>query len=532
MPSKPRTLPRPAGVNSSKLDACQFLTTRLNWRVAMDAELFAKCSCQKCGNHIEFPIAAAGAGIDCPHCAQPTVLTLIAPDPVPSAGRPSAPEILAAFRGPVRRTRVSFLYQLGLMLVSVMMVLLPLVYLAMIAAAGWGVYLYATHFTFLLSSARGGGRLYLLKLLVYLTPLFIGCVLVFFMIKPLFARRPRHAQPLALNPGVEQTLFAFIAQICDSVGAPMPRRIDLDCQLNAAAGFRRGALSLFGNDLVLTIGLPLVAGLNLRQFAGVIAHEFGHFTQGFGLRLSYLIRSVNGWFARVVYERDAWDVMLAEWSEEAEDLRIMLVAGCARAAVGFSRLLLMLLMYLGHGVSCFLLRQMEYAADSCEIKLAGSEPFEQTIKRLATLGEAAGKSYKEMVASWNMNRRLPDNFPAYLVRREMAIPHLQREKIEDTVGLARTGVFDSHPSDGDRIRRARQAGEPGVFDLELPATTLFANFEAVAKQVTLLHYTDDVGLDCDASTLRPVETTAQTESASIPEDPPPPTAPTRIRIAR
>jgi hypothetical protein len=31
--------------------------------------------------------------------------------------------------------------------------------------------------------------------------------------------------------------------------------------------------------------------------------------------------------------------------------------------VGFSRLILKLLMFLGHGVGCFLLRQMEYDAD-------------------------------------------------------------------------------------------------------------------------------------------------------------------------
>ncbi len=38
--------------------------------------------------------------------------------------------------------------------------------------------------------------------------------------------------------------------------------------------------SLWGNDLVLTIGLPLVAGLSAKEFAGILAHEFGHFTQG------------------------------------------------------------------------------------------------------------------------------------------------------------------------------------------------------------------------------------------------------------
>jgi hypothetical protein len=54
-----------------------------------------------------------------------------------------------------------------------------------------------------------------------------------------------------------------------------------------------------GNDLVLTIGLPLVAGFNLREFAGVLAHEFGHFSQGVGMRISYVIRSISFWFTRV-----------------------------------------------------------------------------------------------------------------------------------------------------------------------------------------------------------------------------------------
>ena len=271
----------------------------------------AKCSCSQCGTHLEFPIEGVGAVIDCPHCHQPTALSLEAP-PAASAEQPSAVEILVAFQGPVPRTPVSIFYQFGLLLVTLMMVLLPLIYLAFVAAAGWGVYYFATHCSFLLDMSHSVGRGYILKLICYFGPLFVGLVLVFFMIKPLFARRADRSQPLALNPGVEPTLFAFIAKICELVGAPMPKRIDLDCNLNAAAGFRRGALSLFGHDLVLTIGLPLMSGLTLSEFAGVIAHEFGHFTQGFGMRLSYVIRSVNGWFARVVYERDAWDVSLEQ----------------------------------------------------------------------------------------------------------------------------------------------------------------------------------------------------------------------------
>src|SRR2546423_981789 len=156
----------------------------------MNEQLMAKCGCSHCETHLEFPIEGAGTIIACPHCGEPTELSLEAPAPAASSDKPSAVELLAGFTGPVRRARVSVFYQIGLLLVTLMMLLLPLFYLAMIAAAGWGVFLYATHFTFLLGFGYGGARLYLLKLMLYLGPLFISLVLFLFMIKPLFSRRP------------------------------------------------------------------------------------------------------------------------------------------------------------------------------------------------------------------------------------------------------------------------------------------------------------------------------------------------------
>ena len=456
----------------------------------MNGELLAKCSCAHCGNHIEFPVEAAGAQVECPHCGRPTELNLLAP-PAAEGDKPSAADLVAAFGGPVARTRVSPFYQMGLVLVTVMMILLPLAYLALIAAAAYGVLAYATHFSFLLHLVRGPPAYYLGRLMLYFVPL--------------FARQAPHAQPLAMNPALEPALYAFIARICDLVGAPMPRRIDLVCDLNASASFRRGAASLLGNDLVLTIGLPLVAGLNLQQFAGIIAHEFGHFAQGFGMRLSYVIRRINGWFMRLVYERDACDLWLEENGMEAQDAGVLILVNCARLAIGASRLLLKLLMLLGHGVSCFLLRQMEYDADSSAIKVAGSSAEEAAIRRMAEFGEALGRSYKEMRTTWNLSRRLPEDFPAYLVVQHAKLPPAFCQRLQDTLGLARTGIFATHPSDGDRIRRARQAADPGVFHLDLPASVLFSRFDIVSKQVTHLHYAEDLGLFFDASNLRSVE---------------------------
>ncbi len=47
--------------------------------------------------------------------------------------------------------------------------------------------------------------------------------------------------------------------------------------------------------------------------------------------------------------------------------------------------------------------------------------------------------------------------------------------------------------------------EPGVFHLELPASVLFPYFDVVAKQVTQLHYAEDLGIFFDEGNLRPVE---------------------------
>ena len=155
---------------------------------------------------------------------------------------------------------------------------------------------------------------------------------------------------------------------------------------------------------MLTIGLPLVAGLSIREFAGVLAHEFGHFAQGGGMRLTAIVRGVNGWFARVVYERDEWDETLERWSRET-DFRLAFVLVIARGAVWVSRRVLTGLMFGGHAISCFMMRQMEYDADSYEVKIAGSDAFIRTTTRLRELNVAAHSSPTAMCAmDWAAER--------------------------------------------------------------------------------------------------------------------------------
>jgi Zn-dependent protease with chaperone function len=411
-------------------------------------------------------------------------------------------DLLSSMSKPLPRKGAGFFYQMGLLIVTGAMVMLPVLYAALIGVVGWGVWHYAVHYRFLLANMHGGFRLFMLKILLYAGPVFAGMLVVLFMIKPFFARRAPASQPLALNPELESNLFAFIARICQIVGAPMPRRVDLDCQFNASAGFRRGALSFLGNDLVLTIGIPLVAGLNLGQFAAVLAHEFGHFTQGFAMRLSYVIRTIDMWFCRVIYERDAWDLWLDQMHAAAkEEWWMSLMIGFARLGVWFSRGILKLLMLSGHAASCFLTRQMEYNADAYAVGLAGSNGFESMTLRIGVLSSSLQQTYKNMRTRWNTNRHLPSDFSDYFLQHDAIMPPEKRAAIENTLGLQRTGTFDTHPAPGDRIRLARRAKEKGVFYSELPAAILFNNFPVISKQATRVHYQDDLGIEFVESML-------------------------------
>src|SRR5438105_4153408 len=102
-------------------------------------------------------------------------------------------QLLAALAKPIVRVRLSTTYRLALVLVALMMLLLPLVYVGLIALVCSGFVWYATHAVVLVNR---GGRF---GIAAFITPLMAGLLLIIFMIKPLFARRQRKFFPLSVT---------------------------------------------------------------------------------------------------------------------------------------------------------------------------------------------------------------------------------------------------------------------------------------------------------------------------------------------
>ncbi|MBW3542695.1 MAG: M48 family metallopeptidase, partial [Planctomycetes bacterium] len=343
-------------------------------------------------------------------------------------------KVLRAIDAEIEPVRTTPLYKVGLFFVALAMLVLPVAYAGIIALCTWGVWWHATHHHTLLEGSRSFWMMCL-----YVLPIVFGPVMALFLIKPLFVRAAFHQKPQRLRRDAEPFLYEYVEHLCDAVGAPAPRSIRVDCQVNAAAGFRRGLLSLFTRDLTLIVGLPLVAGCSLRQFSGILAHEFGHFAQSGAMRMGYVVRVVNYWFARVVYERDRWDWWLEQASRRIGDLRIAVFFYLARGFVWLARRVMWCLMQLGHLISFFMSREQEFDADRHQARLVGSRQIGPTLRRTSELAVAHQKALYDLGRFYDEGR-LADNLPALVSYNADKLPReivreLAKQYRESETGL-------------------------------------------------------------------------------------------------
>jgi len=396
------------------------------------------------------------------------------------------------------------MYTLSALLVTGAMLLLVLLYVALIAACAVGVLWWAFTGPGLLLSTSPG---VLLRLIAYIGPLVIGGVLVAFMIKPLFAPRVRHLSLYSIERSQEPHLYAFVERVAAVIGAPAPYQIELAPFANAGASFHRGVIGLATGRLDLTIGMPLIAGMNTRQLAGVIAHELGHFSQHGGMRLSFIARSISSWFHSVVYERDRFDQWL-EYRSEVGNAggwgALFFLA--ARLCVWLVRQVLFVFMLIGDLISAMLLRQMELNADQYEIRLAGSDAFASISDRLLQLS-MAHDSVLYRLDDAAAERRLADNVPVLIatIANTVSAKDVQEYRRHMWTAMGWRKAFSSHPDDASRVRAAERVGAEGVFRLEQPASRLLRNYEVIGKWVMAGLYRNMLGQAPPADAIVPVE---------------------------
>ncbi len=206
-----------------------------------------------------------------------------------------------------------------------------------------------------------------------------------------------------------------------------------------------------------------------------------------------------------MYERDAWDQKVTEWSDQA-GRELALVAWACQLFVWLARRALWALMWAGHFVSCFMLRQMEYDADRYE----AARCRERNVRadRRPASGAFAGQPGgafrpRPIVAGEPLGRRPTTIDPRE--RRRASAGALRRflRLLASQAALETTKAFATHPANRDRIASAARERAPGLFQIEAPATVLFHDYDRIAREVTLAFYKDVIGPEVEPRNLIP-----------------------------
>lgn len=386
-------------------------------------------------------------------------------------------------------------YVAGLLAVGVAMVLLPLSYLAVAGVILWLMRVHVVgHIGWLVGPESG-----VLSGAGYIVSALILALLSIFFFRPFFGHHRRSKSDHCLRPRDEPRLHAFVQQICTALGAPSPMSIQVSMDVNASARLAPGWFHFWGGGLELVLGLPLVRGLELGQFAAVLAHELGHFRQGAAMRMVHSIRSINHWFSRAAAREDAWERELAARSNRMDPFLYGLCAA-VRACAWTARQVLKTHVRAGQSVSCVLLRQMELEADGAAVRLVGGEAFVGMVLEAKVIEAAWGLANRSLGMALREGR-LADDLPALVAAHtRVFIPEVRR-KMERTLLAERTDLFDTHPSLAERVRRARRSPARGMFRSSGPSHTLFSDFGGLCRRATAAFYQRDLGDDFNPSRM-------------------------------
>ena len=381
-------------------------------------------------------------------------------------------DITSAFHGKDISARLPSSPPAGVSLTAMLMMLLPVVYflLVFVIAAGVLLQLFANRPN-LSEDVKGVG-----SIIGWFVPIFVGSVLVLFLLKPVLIHPPAGAETIELTR--EPALFCLIEQICAALDVRVPSRVHLDCEPRVTV---KGA----SVPEVLVIGLPFVAGLTVRQLAGVLARELSHFRRSRS-GASRTVRAIDAWCERIVYHRSPLDSSVDALCDS--DSRIMANLGrSTRLAMEVVREILRWLMMIGKRISHPCVRQLEFDADMCAVHVVGSQAYADTLAQSCLLYFSRFIVNRELEQSVK-HTSCPSDYPGYIAARREALQEPLCKRFVEASLFHGSASFATHPTLSQRLRQIAGTDIPAVLAIEAPASALFSDFGQLCEDASLLYY--------------------------------------------
>jgi len=391
------------------------------------------------------------------------------------------------FEQSIDATALSRAYQKSALLAILSGIISPLVYGLLVAAVVGTLvwYVFVGHSEIFGSFSARYYHLRADTWIIFLAiPTVIGCILTLFLLYPLWPRGESPA-PYILDRKKNRQLYQLVEKMTAAMGVPAPEYIELVTEVNAAAAPVKGMVSLMQGRLRLIVGLSMVSGFTVQQFIGVLAHEFGHFSQRKSMLVYGWINRVTRWLSECAHGQDFWQPRIRRWLIAYEDIpTIFYTLKLVEVAIQGVRVLFASLLVLHVKMTSGMSQQMEFDADLYEAKVVGSSSFKKNSITLRKLAYAASHVERMNFDALDNQDTLLKNIPAAVV--QIAEHHGEKilQQIEQDLHQEQTEFWHSHPADIERIRHVARAAEDGILTCDAPARILFNDFDRLCENST------------------------------------------------
>lgn len=301
--------------------------------------------------------------------------------------------------------------------------------------------------------------------------------LLLWLLRPLLHRAPSRAQ-VRLVPEQAPQLHGIAAQLAEQLAIPPAAALVLDDSLRVRARWR-----FRQRQWTLHVGLPLLAALDTRQIAGLMAQTLQSSAPANAPVLLQLVEDAIAWLQRCAARQDRLDQHLAELGADLHGGR----AALAQNLLRLLRLPHRLLGWLGRCSALLanpLLRRRELDALQAQLRMAGGAASAAVLERRARL-ERARDELRRDLHEGELELLCADlpGLVTWLADQRAADWQAEIETTLDDPKRRLRGV-----SDAERLALARDAGAAVGFSSQAPARELLADYAALARQLSLKHY--------------------------------------------
>lgn len=224
----------------------------------------------------------------------------------------------------------------------------------------------------------------------------LGLMVIYFLVKFIFSTKKVDISGYyEIKKSEFPDLFEFVKKTALETKAPMPKRIFLAPNVNAAVFYNSSFLSMFlPVRKNLLIGLGLVNSVNISEFKAVLAHEFGHFSQH-SMRLGSYVYNVNKIIYNMLYENEGYSNKIDSWASASGYFAIF--ALFTIKIVSAIQWVLQKIYIVVNKANLSLSRQMEHHADTVSSFVSGPNNMISALKRI----EIGDNCYNLLINKYN-----------------------------------------------------------------------------------------------------------------------------------